>query len=42
MEEAVANLQENAGSHFDPALVAAFMAILPKIGEINERFKDRT
>ena len=41
VEEAVANLQENAGSHFDPALIEAFMAILPKICEINERFKDR-
>jgi len=41
VEEAVANLQENAGSHFDPALVQAFLATLPEIIAINEKFKDQ-
>jgi len=40
VEEAVANLKENAGSHFDPALVDVFLSILPKILAINERYKD--
>lgn len=40
VEEAVANLQENAGSHFDPALVEGFLAIMPQILEINERFRE--
>jgi len=40
VEEAVANLRENAGSHFDPALVEVFISILTKILEVNDRFKD--
>jgi len=41
VEDAVANLKENAGSHFDPALIEVFIAILPEILAINESFKDR-
>jgi putative two-component system response regulator len=41
VEEAVANLKENAGSHFDPALIEAFLQILPEVLNVNEQFKDR-
>lgn len=39
-EEAVAELQRCAGSHFDPRLVALFIELLPRIREIREAFAD--
>ena len=39
-ESAVAFLNEQAGSHFDPRLVKLFVAILPEILVIRERFSD--
>jgi putative two-component system response regulator len=40
VENAVAFLQENAGSHFDPNLVSLFIKILPEIEAIRARFAD--
>lgn len=40
VEEAVKFITENAGKHFDPALVEAFRRELPAILELRERFKD--
>jgi len=40
VENAVAFLQENAGSHFDPNLVQLFVKILPEIEAIRARFAD--
>ncbi|MBM3341363.1 MAG: response regulator [Betaproteobacteria bacterium] len=40
VENAVAFLQENAGSHFDPNLVELFIKILPEIEDIRARFAD--
>ena len=40
-EEAVVEfLQNEAGKHFDPALIPEFLACLPKIREIKTRFSD--
>lgn len=40
IEAAVALIKEESGRHFDPALVAIFIAALDKIIEINERYVD--
>lgn len=40
VEDAVALLEREAGRHFDPALVPAFVAILPQVLAIRERFAD--
>lgn len=40
VEDAVAHIQRAAGSHFDPALVEAFSAVLPDILDLRERFKE--
>jgi putative two-component system response regulator len=42
VEKAISFLQENAGSHFDPNLVALFVKILPEIEVIRQRFSDPT
>jgi putative two-component system response regulator len=39
-ERAIAFLKEGSGKHFDPACVAAFMARLPDVLEICERYAD--
>jgi response regulator RpfG family c-di-GMP phosphodiesterase/HAMP domain-containing protein len=39
IEKAVAYLQEQAGSHFDPAVVEACLRAMPKIREIYDRHK---
>lgn len=40
VENALAFLRENAGSHFDPHLVDLFVQILPEIETIRQRFRD--
>lgn len=40
LEQAVAHLEANSGSHFDPACVAVFMGQWPQVLEIRQRFKD--
>lgn len=40
VENAIAFLKENAGSHFDPNLVGLFVKILPEIEDIRARFAD--
>ena len=40
VERAVALLREEAGRHFDPALVEHFVAALPEIVAIRERWAD--
>lgn len=40
VEKAIDFLKENAGSHFDPNLVALFIKILPEIEAIRARFCD--
>lgn len=40
VEEAVAHIQDGAGSHFDPAVVAAFMDCLPEILAIRDRNRE--
>jgi putative two-component system response regulator len=42
VEEAITFLQENAGSHFDPALVPKFIEILPMVLSIREEHQDQT
>jgi putative two-component system response regulator len=39
-EQAVTRISDDAGSHFDPRLVEAFLTVAPKIGEIKQRFSD--
>ncbi len=39
-EEALAIIAEGSGSHFDPEMVSAFMAVLPEIRRIAARFHD--
>ncbi len=41
IEDAMAELQRGAGSHFDPTLVAVFATILPEVLEIRSRYQDR-
>jgi len=38
VEAAVALIQENSGKHFDPALVEAFLGVLPGVDEIRQRY----
>ena len=40
IEKIMAHIQADAGTHFDPELVAAFMGILPEILEIQARWGD--
>ncbi len=40
VEDALANLEQGAGQHFDPYLVPLFMSILPQILAIRERWKE--
>jgi putative two-component system response regulator len=40
VEDAVDHLKENAGSHFDPDLVALFIDVLPDILTIRETYAD--
>ena len=40
LEAAVDFLNSNAGSHFDPACVAAFLAAWPQVLEIHARYRD--
>lgn len=42
VDRALAYLQEGAGNHFDPACVAAFMAELPQVLAVKERYKDES
>ena len=39
-EQAIAHMQEQAGRHFDPALVALFTPLLPRLLDIRERWAD--
>ena len=41
VEKATSILQNDAGTHFDPSVVDAFMRILPGILEIRERFQEQ-
>ncbi len=40
VEDTVKMITENAGSHFDPSLIPAFMAALPEILKIKERYAE--
>jgi putative two-component system response regulator len=40
VDDSVAYIRDNAGSHFDPALVPHFIALLPEIMLIRERFAE--
>jgi putative two-component system response regulator len=42
IEEAMAHIQASAGSHFDPALVEVFSAILPDIVALRDLYKEPT
>ena len=39
-QDAMAHIQSQAGLHFDPALVARFVPLLPQLLEIRERWQD--
>lgn len=39
-EKAVAIIQKESGSHFDPIVVDAFMAVTDKFREISHRYSD--
>jgi len=39
-ERAIALLEEEAGTHFDPSLVAEFVKCLPKVREIQAQYRD--
>ncbi len=39
-EDAMALIQEQAGAHFDPALVALFVGLQPQLHEIRQRWSD--
>jgi len=41
VDDALANLQEGAGRHFDPVLVPLFLSVLPDILAIRERWKEQ-
>ena len=41
-EDAVKLIEESAGGHFDPAVVAAFLSVLPEIRDIRVRYRDQT
>ena len=40
VEKAVSLLQEEAGRHFDPALVEVFISILPKVLEVRDKWME--
>ncbi|MDH5762251.1 MAG: response regulator [Nitrospinota bacterium] len=40
VEQAVQELEDNSGSHFDPVLVRKFVEILPDIIQVKERYRD--
>lgn len=40
LDDALALIVKSSGSHFDPKVVDAFMAVLPDILEIRERYKE--
>lgn len=40
VEDALAYLRQEAGRHFDPALIAIFLACMPEILEIKERWSE--
>ncbi len=40
VERALALLKESAGSHFDPALIPAFLEILPEVLAIQKRYAE--
>jgi len=40
LERAVDQISDDAGSHFDPRLVDAFTAVVPKLTEIKQRYTD--
>lgn len=39
-DQAVELIQQNAGTHFDPALVSTFVEALDEVLEIKEKFPD--
>lgn len=40
VEEAVEDMRQNSGTHFDPKLVADFLAVLPGVLEIQHKFSE--
>ncbi|RJG47622.1 response regulator [Motilimonas pumila] len=40
MERAIAFINENSGSHFDPEIVTAFIAVLPQVEVIKQQYAD--
>jgi putative two-component system response regulator len=42
VERAMANIDNDAGTHFDPGLVPIFHEILPEVMEIMERYTDKS
>jgi len=40
VEDAVEMIEENSGSHFDPAVVTLFHQVLPEILEIRELYAE--
>lgn len=40
-EQALEHLRENAGGHFDPALVAAFLSVMAEVDAIQQHYADR-
>ena len=40
VDDALAQLQQDQGKHFDPTLVAQFMTVLPEILAIKEKWKE--
>ena len=41
VERAIEFLEKGAGSHFDPRLVASFLAALPRVLEVRERYQEQ-
>lgn len=39
-EDAVHFLQEQSGQHFDPALIERFIALMPEVRKVHERWRD--
>lgn len=40
MDEAIQFIKDNSGSHFDPDIVAAFLAVLPQVEAIKTQYAD--